>query len=138
MKQTNEYFRAYREKNRDKLNKYWRERARKKREENREAHNKYQCEYLEKNRDKINKQQVAAKIKREYGQHAVELKKTGKCGKCNITENLHIHHIDGKGSTTKREFRNNNKENLQLLCASCHAKIHYKKNCLENDIKSLA
>ncbi len=53
--------------------------------------------------------------------HALAVKYLGgKCGKCGRTgNNLHIHHIDGN-------WRNNQKENLMLFCASCHKKDQLK------------
>jgi predicted HNH restriction endonuclease len=43
---------------------------------------------------------------------------------------LIVHHIDGNGIGLNRLERNNDLENLQTLCASCHSKIHWsKKKC---------
>lgn len=44
-----------------------------------------------------------------------------KCSNCLSSNNLHIHHIDKNKS-------NNDIENLILLCASCHMKIHKGKH----------
>lgn len=40
-----------------------------------------------------------------------------KCVTCNITQNLSIHHIDF-------DHYNNTPENLQVLCVSCHMRLH--------------
>jgi hypothetical protein len=49
-----------------------------------------------------------------------------KCQKCNSAYDLTIHHIDRKGSnligTGKK--RNNNPDNLIILCRKCHGRIH--------------
>ena len=39
------------------------------------------------------------------------------CDNCNSFDTLHVHHING-------DKRNNNADNLQVLCASCHFNIH--------------
>jgi 5-methylcytosine-specific restriction endonuclease McrA len=41
----------------------------------------------------------------------------GKCDLCGSIERLHLHHKD-------RNRKNNDLSNIQLLCASCHYKIH--------------
>jgi len=49
------------------------------------------------------------------------MKKT-KCTKCDYDKHkgsLHVHHIDG-------DHNNNSKENLEVLCANCHAELHHK------------
>jgi len=46
------------------------------------------------------------------------------CRSCKVTKvKLHIHHIDGKGSTVSVKEQNNNLSNLVTLCVSCHSKI---------------
>ena len=52
-------------------------------------------------------QKTRAAIKAEHGQ----------CTKCGATENLHVHHID-------HDTKNNDVENLIVLCQSCHMKYH--------------
>lgn len=52
------------------------------------------------------------------------------CSLCKKNQNLEVHHID-------KNRHNNNLNNLQVLCCSCHAKIHKKgkylpKNLLRN------
>ena len=50
------------------------------------------------------------------------------CQHCQTSENLQVHHIDGKGTTTPRDQRNNALDNLITLCRSCHTKEHHS-NC---------
>ena len=57
-----------------------------------------------------------------------------KCLICNSEKNLIAHHIDGND-------RNNDIKNIEILCSSCHLKIHHPgseivkcKNCL-NDVE---
>lgn len=40
------------------------------------------------------------------------------CEQCQTTEKLSIHHKD-------RNWRNNDPENLQTLCSSCHTSLHH-------------
>lgn len=52
------------------------------------------------------------------GYHKLVEKK--ECAQCGRTEHLHIHHKD--------ENRHNNKlENLVVLCAKCHRRLHSKR-----------
>ncbi len=44
-----------------------------------------------------------------------------KCSRCFLTEKLIVHHKDGNR-------KNNIRENLMVLCGSCHAKEHKKEN----------
>lgn len=39
------------------------------------------------------------------------------CNSCNTTKNICIHHVD-------KNYLNNKKENLQILCTTCHSKLH--------------
>lgn len=59
------------------------------------------------------------------------------CAVCKSKENLHIHHVDGQGLTIKRNRRNNDGNNLIVLCLVCHIRIHNKKRefASEDDIK---
>lgn len=64
---------------------------------------------------------------RYNGMKKVMIDKFGyKCMLCGSTENIQIHHKDGKGSTVPRHRRNNNIDNLMLVCNSCHQK-HFRK-----------
>lgn len=45
------------------------------------------------------------------------------CEICGSTEFLVVHHID-------HDRKNNNIENLQLVCRSCHIKLHCKRDKL--------
>jgi 5-methylcytosine-specific restriction endonuclease McrA len=41
------------------------------------------------------------------------------CQECGTTERIHVHHKD-------RDRTNNAKENIMILCVSCHAKLHWR------------
>lgn len=43
------------------------------------------------------------------------------CDRCPATTDLHIHHRD-------RDVTNNAQENLQVLCRSCHLKLHWRED----------
>lgn len=58
-----------------------------------------------------------------------------KCVQCGMTMEEHknkynrelsIDHIDGRGCTTPKEYKNNELNNLQTLCLSCHSKKDVK------------
>ena len=50
------------------------------------------------------------------------------CDHCGTIKNICIHHIDG-------DYKNNNIENLQALCKSCHHKYHRKKDMPDINMK---
>ena len=69
-----------------------------------------------------------------FGLNASEFVENGKCELCNITNKQHIekwgqrlqiHHIDNKGrhNQSLKKNPNNKKNNLRILCKSCHVKI---------------
>lgn len=81
-------------------------------------------------------------INKKYGISAKQIEKYGfklalevyekynkKCSVCGTQNYLAIHHIDGKGSNyVKLGLKpNNSLDNLQLICRTCHNKIHLKK-----------
>ncbi|WP_138501767.1 HNH endonuclease signature motif containing protein [Spirosoma lacussanchae] len=43
------------------------------------------------------------------------------CQECGTASGLEVHHID-------RNIKNNDPENLQTLCRSCHMKLHWKED----------
>ena len=43
------------------------------------------------------------------------------CERCPATTDLHLHHRD-------RDVTNNNRSNLQVLCKSCHLKLHWRED----------
>ena len=45
------------------------------------------------------------------------------CQQCDSTEHLQVHHQDGSGCRFPQD-RNDNLDNLILLCCSCHRKQH--------------
>ncbi len=51
-----------------------------------------------------------------------------KCGVCFLKkEKMHIHHIDGQGSSLPISKQNNDLENLMLVCAKCHYSLEKNK-----------
>ena len=55
--------------------------------------------------------------------HARDLLPTGPCEICGSNKNVDVHHKDGNP-------QNNNLDNLQRLCRSCHIKTHHQaKHC---------
>lgn len=46
------------------------------------------------------------------------------CQNCHSKEKLEIHHRDGKGANVPRKEKNNNLDNLMVLCKNCHIKLH--------------
>jgi hypothetical protein len=72
---------------------------------------------------------------RQIKRHGFELcvsvyeKYNRKCSVCGATEKLAIHHMDGSGQS---DSPNNDISNLQLICLSCHCRLHtmerWKKN----------
>ena len=92
--------------------------------------------YRDKNRDKLRASWRRVNDERRFnGKKEKILKRDGyQCVKCNISEKEHIintgmpllvHHIDGNGKNAK--IKNNNLNNLQTLCFSCHTKVHMKQ-----------
>lgn len=53
--------------------------------------------------------------------NARKLKKRERCETCGKKSMLHVHHID-------RNPANNSMGNLQVLCASCHLKLHWAED----------
>jgi hypothetical protein len=92
----------------------------KQKKERREYRKKYY--QLTKDRVNYNKKNLFWK----YGIHAITVFKKYKyqCDICKSRENLQIHHKDKQGSNVLKKFRNNNIDNLQLLCIKCHTSLH--------------
>lgn len=71
--------------------------------------------------------------KRKYDsvyQNGISYRELGeKCSECGSDKRLVIHHKDGNGRNKPRKERNNNRNNLVVLCQSCHAKLHAKIRC---------
>jgi len=57
-----------------------------------------------------------------------------KCEDCFETSDLCIHHIDNNGHRLliKGIKMNNEKDNLKILCRSCHSKLHARERKMEN------
>lgn len=60
-------------------------------------------------------------ITRSGHQYRAKPYRKAACEKCGATAKLHVHHKD-------RNWRNDNQENLQTLCASCHLKLHWAED----------
>lgn len=126
------YGRRYREENRDKIH----SRMREYREENKDRILSRAREYREENRDKILPQI------REY--HSDNREKAldlygHKCELCGAINHLEFHHLNLDGVEERKVYSSiklnksladgNKRSDLQLLCRSCHHKIH-------NDLRS--
>ena len=143
--QTREYNKWYRETHKEfirELNKRYREEHKKEIAErmsdyaknHREEYNKRNREYRHNHKDKHNEQN-----KKEYKdmKQKVYALFGGKCELCSSTEHLEIHHKNFDGAEERKNgisnsvlFRsliaNGKREDLQLLCSSCHHKVHMK------------
>lgn len=106
--------------------------------ENADVKKKNTREYRVNNLDKVRKQDRESKKKhkgkkaeadkayrdktRFSGNKAIALERDGyKCRRCDATEDLAVHHIDGSGQS---DNPNNDLDNLETLCDSCHTKHH--------------
>ena len=49
------------------------------------------------------------------------------CQHCGTQDHLQVHHIDGNGTTSPKEQRNNALENLLTLCCGCHSRVHHQE-----------
>lgn len=108
--------------------------------ENSEKRKEYEKEYRKNNKEKIkqryekNKDSILSKQRQYYTQnldrivqyrlekiypYRIILNSESRCNLCNIDERLLVHHKD-------RNHDNNDEKNLQIVCLSCHAKIHQK------------
>lgn len=123
---TKKQWKEYYQKNKEKILK----RCKKYRLENIEKYRARKREYYHKNRDiLLPKYLLKGEIIR-YGRprkEIIELLGT-KCFKCKkecIGRDLHIDHIDGHGP--KSQNPNNNIDNFQILCHSCHVKKTFPK-----------
>lgn len=82
-----------------------------------------------------------------YGREVLKkLKETRvwKCSICGTIENLTIHHIDHNGINKLKQKKyseiNNDIENLEILCRSCHGGYHSRlkyKNLLNKKVNNL-
>lgn len=113
---------------------------------NKDRDNKRSERYNKKNKDTIKKykdaygKQYQKKAKDKYGLSIGTLYNYGfktcldvyeradrKCGKCGSVNNLTIHHKDSRGLYNYKKDNipmNNNLKNLQVLCRSCHCRLH--------------
>lgn len=64
-----------------------------------------------------------------YGLAAWDRLQQEPCEKCGTRDELQIHHKDHNGLNVPKARRNNNPENLQVLCIRCHAAEHITKKC---------
>jgi 5-methylcytosine-specific restriction endonuclease McrA len=86
-------------------------------------------EWLKANPDKTAAYRAVAKDNYDFGgNRQAALERDGfTCQRCGSTDDLHVHHRDGRGTTTPREERNNALENLQTLCRGCHTATHWEE-----------
>ena len=83
-------------------------------------------------REHMRELQRKAGAKRRYGEFSREQLIEEAKGECEntfckgVSKTLHIHHIDNEGRAANAENRpsNNSRENLMVLCSSCHVGHH--------------
>lgn len=90
--------------------------------------------WLASNKDRVKKYTEKAKDNYNFGGNRTTVLERDNytCQHCQTKDDLHVHHIDGKGTTTERELRNNAIDNLITLCRGCHTKEHHRirhSNC---------
>jgi hypothetical protein len=49
---------------------------------------------------------------------------TARCSRCGTDKDLTIHHKDHRGQNVPTSERNNTEENLEVVCRSCHGRLH--------------
>lgn len=112
----------------DRFHSYWKKYY----DSKREWHIKRSLKWLKNNPEKAREQNNKAtrkyKEKTRYDyQRLVLLKKyDGKCQECGSTHRLQVHHKD-RVSYHNSPVPNNNLENLELLCQTCHLKGHHAR-----------
>ncbi len=83
-------------------------------------------EWLASDQERLKKYTVKAKDNYSFGgnrQKTLE-RDNHTCQRCGAKEDLHVHHIDGNGTTIEREKRNNSLDNLITYCRGCHTSVH--------------
>ena len=82
--------------------------------------------WMRKNMDRKRQSAKRAKDVCFFGgnKKAVLKRDKNRCRMCGAKKGLCVHHIDGNGSQVPKKKRNNNTENLVVLCRSCHLKVH--------------
>lgn len=84
----------------------------------------YMCEFKEYKKVKtIKKVSKKREFVTDETYKKVFLRDKGKCKLCNTTDNLHLHHINGRGKD-----KTNNVDNCIMLCENCHLNIVHKNN----------
>ena len=83
-------------------------------------------EWLASDKDRLKQYTQKAKDNYSFGgnRKAALERDNYTCQHCGSKDDLHVHHIDGNGTTTPKEHRNNVLENLQTLCRGCHTRVH--------------
>jgi len=80
--------------------------------------------YYNNHSENLDKRRLIREEKHFNGNRQATLERDGfKCVLCEATEDLVVHHKDGNGRG--KEKPNNNIENLETLCRSCHMKVHF-------------
>ncbi len=139
----------WRQANREKYNKQMREyyqrnkiRLRKQIAERRRKYSAANPRILSDNPAAVYQRNARKKFKEKFGISYNQIYRNGKnaliaveranrkCEKCGSSENLQIHHKDGKGRSyiNKGLEPNNELNNLMVLCRSCHIILHEELN----------
>lgn len=75
--------------------------------------------YYEKNREK-----VIRRSQLDKNGIGINLRTGGKCATCGTQTDLQVHHLDHRGHNVCKRERNNDPENLMILCIRCHGRLH--------------
>jgi len=83
--------------------------------------------WMASNLDQVAKYRKKSKDNYDFGGNRQKaLERDGyACLHCGTADDLCIHHIDGNGTTSPRELRNNSLDNLMTLCRACHTRVHH-------------
>lgn len=61
------------------------------------------------------------------GEAGVRMRSSGVCSVCGSQDKLQVHHKDHKGHNVPKHERNQDPENIEILCRSCHGRLHVKE-----------
>ncbi len=130
MRRRAEYQREWRKRNLEKTNQYTREWRKRNPEKYRRYQLRYHREWRKRNREK--KRQSSRRYYHKLRNAAIDALGR-KCVKCQAEDKLQVHHIHGGGGEEfrerggykiYREIRDGLRDDIELLCYSCHRRLH--------------